>query len=516
MLLSNLVTTSTAVAAVSSRLSKINELAALLSQVTPDEVAPVIAYLSGTPRQGRIGIGGAIVSEARNTLPGRDATLTIEDVDRAFATMAGISGPGATRRRTETLRDLLGRATEQEQDFLVRLLFGELRQGALEGVLIEAVAKAARAPAARVRRATMLAGDLAPVARAALGGGPDALDAFGLRVLQPVQPMLADSAEDVESAVADLGDASLEYKMDGARIQVHKAGDEIVVFSRALRPVTPAVPEVIEAVRALPARELILDGEVLAFRPDGTPRPFQETMRRFGRRLEVDTLRKELPLTPIFFDLLHRDGHDLLDAPQAERFAMLSEISPPSLVVPHRLSPSAQGARAFLDEALAHGHEGLMAKGRDAPYAAGSRGSSWLKVKAVRTLDLVVLAAEWGSGRRQGWLSNLHLGARDPEHGGFVMLGKTFKGLTDAMLAWQTERLLSLEIGRDSYVVHVKPALVVEIAFNDIQVSPQYPGGVALRFARVKRYREDKPASEADTIGTVRQMHAALSRQGEA
>jgi DNA ligase-1 len=278
------------------------------------------------------------------------------------------------------------------------------------------------------------------------------------------------------------------------------------VFSRALRPVTPAVPEVVEAVRAIPASSLILDGEVIALKPDGTPRAFQDTMRRFGRRLEVETLRAELPLTPVFFDLLHADGEDLLDRPQHERFKTLSSLARGPMVIPHRLSPGPEEAARFLEEALTHGHEGVMAKARDSVYAAGSRGSSWLKVKAVRTLDLVVLAVEWGSGRRQGWLSNLHLGARDPVSGGFVMLGKTFKGLTDAMLAWQTQALLALEVARDDYVVHVRPELVVEIAFNDIQTSPHYPGGMALRFARVKRHRPDKPASEADTIDTVRRI----------
>jgi DNA ligase-1 len=353
----------------------------------------------------------------------------------------------------------------------------------------------------------MLAGDLAPVAQAALAGGARALDAFGLQVLRPVQPMLAGAAPNVEEALAALGDLSLEYKLDGARIQVHKAGDEIVVFSRALRPVTPAVPEVVDAVRAMPAASLILDGEVIALKPDGTPRAFQDTMRRFGRRLEVEALRAELPLTPAFFDVLHADGEDLLDRPQHERFGALSSLVPSTLLVPHRLSPSPEQASRFLEQALAHGHEGVMAKSRDSAYAAGSRGSAWLKVKAVRTLDLVVLAVEWGSGRRQGWLSNLHLGARDPVSGGFVMLGKTFKGLTDAMLAWQTQALLALEVARDDYVVHVRPELVVEIAFNDIQASPHYPGGLALRFARVKRHRPDKPASEADTIDTVRRIY---------
>ncbi len=505
--LSTLVASSRAVAGTASRLGKIDHLAALLTQVAPDELPIAIAYLSGATPQGRMGIGGAAIREARDVPPADAASLTLAEVDAVFADVASAAGPGSSRRRTERLRQLLSRATDHEQDFLVRLLFGELRQGALEGVLVDAVARAGGVPAARVRRAAMLAGDLAPVATALRGGGAAALDAFGLRVLQPVQPMLADSADDVAEAVSSLGDAALEYKLDGARIQVHKAGDDVLVFSRALRPVTPAVPEVVEAVRAMPARSLILDGEVIALRPDGTPRAFQDTMRRFGRRLEVATLRAELPLTPAFFDVLHADGEDLLDRPQHERFKALSALAPGPLVIPHRLSPTPDEAARFLEQALAQGHEGVMAKARDSVYAAGSRGSSWLKVKAVRTLDLVVLAVEWGSGRRQGWLSNLHLGARDPVRGGFVMLGKTFKGLTDAMLAWQTQALLALEVARDDYVVHVRPELVVEIAFNDIQASPHYPGGMALRFARVKRHRPDKPASEADTIDTVRHIY---------
>jgi DNA ligase-1 len=505
--LAALVDASRAVADTPSRLGKIEHLSALLTQVAPADLPVAIAYLSGTTPQGRLGIGGAAIREARDVPPAGAASLTLAAVDAVFAELASLTGAGRARRRVERLRHLLSRATEPEQDFLVRLLFGELRQGALEGVLVDAVARAAGVPAARVRRAAMLAGDLAPVAAAVCTGGATALDAFGLRVLQPVQPMLADAASGVAEAMSSLGDAALEYKLDGARIQVHKAGDDVVVFSRSLRPVTAAVPEVVEAVRLMPARSLILDGEVLALRPDGSPRAFQDTMRRFGRRLEVETLRAELPLTPVFFDLLHADGDDLLDRPQHERFKSLTTLAPAQWVIPHRVSPDSEEAARFLELALAQGHEGVMAKARDSVYAAGSRGSAWLKVKAVRTLDLVVLAVEWGSGRRQGWLSNLHLGARDPVSGGFVMLGKTFKGLTDAMLAWQTQALLALEVARDDYVVHVRPELVVEIAFNDIQSSPHYPGGLALRFARVKRHRPDKPASEADTIDTVRRIY---------
>ena len=505
--LAALVEVSAAVAGTRSRLGKIDRLAAFLTQASPAEVPLAIAYLSGAAAQGRIGVGGAAIRQARDVPPAPGPSLTLADVDAILAEVASVAGKGSAGRRVALLRQLMARATADEQDFLTRLLFGELRQGALEGVLVEAVARAARVPAAVVRRAAMLAGELAGVAAAALAGGAGALEAFGLRVMQPVQPMLADTANRVDEAVAALGDASLEYKLDGARIQVHKSGGDIVVFSRNLRPVTEAVPEVVEAVRLMPARTLVLDGEVLAFRPDGRPHAFQDTMRRFGRRLGAGALRAELPLSPMFFDVLHADGQDLLDRGQGERFRILTSIAPAPMVVPHQIGPDAAQAARFLDQALAHGHEGVMAKARDSVYAAGSRGSSWLKIKAVQTLDLVVLAAEWGSGRRKGWLSNLHLGARDPGTGAFVMLGKTFKGLTDAMLAWQTEALLSREIARDAYTVYVRPELVVEIAFNDIQVSPHYPGGLALRFARVKRYRDDKAAGEADTIEAVRRLH---------
>jgi DNA ligase-1 len=344
--------------------------------------------------------------------------------------------------------------------------------------------------------------------------GEAGLDPFRVQLFTPVQPMLADSAEDVAEAVGALDDAAVEYKLDGARVQVHKDGRDVKVYSRALRDVTASVPELVDAARTLPVRSAILDGEVLALRPDGTPWPFQDTMRRFGRRLDVDALKRELPLTTFFFDVLALDDRELLDAPQSDRFSALEAAAGGSLVIPHLTSPGPEAAQAFLNEALARGHEGVMVKLRSSPYAAGSRGSAWLKVKAVRTLDLVVLAAEWGNGRREGWLSNLHLGARDPEHGGFVMLGKTFKGLTDELLAWQTGQFLSREVARDAYTVYVRPELVVEIAFNDIQVSPHYPGGLALRFARVKRYRTDKTAAEADTIETVRAIHRELTRVG--
>ncbi|MDL1862292.1 ATP-dependent DNA ligase, partial [Betaproteobacteria bacterium PRO7] len=402
------------------------------------------------------------------------------------------------------------------QDFLVRLLVGELRQGALEGVMIEAIAAAAGVALAAVRRAAMFAGDLGAVARAALTEGAAGLARFAIELQRPVQPMLAQPAEDIADALARLGTAALEWKLDGARVQVHKAGDDVRVFTRNLNEVTAAVPEIVEAVRAAPARELILDGEAIALAAGGAPQPFQVTMRRFGRKLDVDALRAELPLAAFFFDVLRRDGDSLVERPARERFAALAEALPSALVVPRLVTSDASAAQAFYAEALARGHEGVMAKALDAPYEAGSRGAAWLKVKRAHTLDLVVLAAEWGHGRRRGWLSNLHLGARDPAANSFVMLGKTFKGLTDELLEWQTRELLAREIGRDDYTVYVRPELVVEIAFNDLQASPQYPGGLALRFARVKGYRPDKRADEADTIDAVRAIYAAQAARAAA
>lgn len=507
MKLVDLVDTSRRVTDTSSRLGKSRALADLLLRLPFDEVEIAVGFLAGSTRQGRIGIGWSLIRESRPDTTAESASLELRDVDAAFADIAAISGPGSTRERVRALRALLARATRDEQDFLTRLLFGELRQGALEGVLLEAIARASDVSTAAIRRAAMMTGDLGAVARAALEQGETGLTAFSVRLFQPVQPMLAETAESIEAALQSLGEAALEFKMDGARIQVHKADEEVRVFTRNLRDVTAAAPEIVEAVRVLPARELILDGEVIALAPDRSPHPFQVTMRRFGRKLDVDALRAELPLSPFFFDCLYCDGQSLIDEPQRQRFAVLGDIVPAPLVIPHAVAPARDAAGTFLQGALDRGHEGIMAKARDAGYAAGRRGASWLKLKVARTLDLVVLAAEWGHGRRTGWLSNLHLGARDPARNGFVMLGKTFKGLTDAMLGWQTQKLLELEMHRDDYTVHVRPELVVEIAFNDVQESPVYPGGLALRFARVKRYRPDKSALDADTIETVRRIH---------
>jgi DNA ligase-1 len=513
MLLHELVETSSAVGQTSARLAKIDQLARLLRRLEAAEVDVAIGFLSGEPRQGRIGIGGSTIREAQPPDAASMPVLRLGDVDEAFERIASTVGRGAPVERVRMLRDLLERATAAEQDFLIRLLFGELRQGALEAVLAEAVARAANVSPAAIRRAVMLAGSLAPVARAALAGEQSDLSRFEIQIFQPVQPMLAQTAEDIDEALANLdADVALEWKLDGARIQVHKADDEIKVYSRSLREVTAAVPEVVEAARSLPASQVILDGEVIALRPDGSPETFQRTMQRFGRKLDVERLRPEIPLTPFFFDCLYVNGAAMIDAPQMERFGTLADLAP-AAAVPRLLRPSADEAARFVADTLQRGHEGVMVKGLKSGYAAGRRGQQWLKVKLARTLDLVVLAAEWGHGRRQGWLSNLHLGARGTSGEAFVMLGKTFKGMTDRMLAWQTERLLELEISRDSYTVYVRPELVAEIAFNDIQESPHYAGGLALRFARVKSYRRDKTAADADTIETVRDIYRRTARR---
>jgi DNA ligase-1 len=504
--LADVVSASRSVAGTSGRLEKIGRLASLLKQLAPDEVEIAVAFLSGSPVQGRIGAAWSTLARARSTEPAATAVLELREIDAFFGRIATTSGRGSAGAKDRLLHDLFSRATTDEQDFLVRLISGELRQGALEGVLIEAVARAAAIPGDRIRRAAMLAGALAPVARAVLADAEHDLSRFSLQLFQPIQPMLAETAVDVEEALRDLGEASLEYKLDGARIQVHKSGDDIKVYTRNLRDVTAAVPEVIEAGRTIQARQLVLDGEAIALRPDGTPHPFQITMRRFGRKLDVERMRATLPVVPIFFDCLYLDGDALIDEPHAHRAAALSGLVPAKFVVPRIVTARAAEAAAFFERSLRTGHEGVMAKAVNGFYAAGRRGQAWLKVKRARTLDLVVLAAEWGHGRRRGTLSNLHLGARN-DVGAFVMLGKTFKGLTDEMLGWQTKKLLDLEVARDAYTVYVRPELVVEIAFNDLQESPVYPGGLALRFARVKRYRTDKSAGEVDTFATVQQLY---------
>lgn len=506
MYLRELADTSNAVAQARGRLEKVALLAGVLKHASHEELRIVVAFLSGATLQGRLGVGWSVLGQVRTTAPAREGSLSVCDVDEAFNRVVAFKGAGSTKSRIGVLSDLFGRATELEQDFLFRLMSGALRQGALEGVLAESVARAAGVAPKLIRQAAMMCGDLGEVACAAMRSGGEALAAYSIQVFRPVEPMLASTADSVKEALSSFGEAAFEYKIDGARIQVHKAGDEVRVYSRALREVTAAVPEVVARVRRLPVGEVILDGEVIALQHDGTPFPFQETMRRFGRRSDAEHVRDALPLTPFFFDCLMRDGHALTTAPQRERFGALVALAGDA-VIPHRTIADARDAQSFFDAAIAAGHEGVMAKSAAAPYEAGSRGSAWLKIKRVRTLDLVVLAAEWGSGRRRGWLSNLHLGARDERRGGFVMLGKTFKGLTDEILEWQTRALLDREVTRDGHIVFVRPELVVEIAFNDLQESPQYPGGLALRFARVKGYRPDKSPAAADTLETLQHIY---------
>jgi len=509
MNLSEIVNTSTVVASTSSRGKKVELLADVLRRLAPDEVAIAIGFFTGWPRQGKLGIGWATLDAARPPNAAVEATLTIAEVDQAFTALKAVKGSNSAAQRRRVLGDLMTRATSAEQQFLFALGVGEVRQGALEGVMAEAVAKAVNLPGDRVRRAAMLAGDLGAVAEAILAEGEAGLAHWSLQLFRPVQPMLADSAPNVQEALQEFGDgvaAALEWKLDGARIQVHKQGDRIAIYTRSLNDVTTAVPEVTEAVRAFPAEELILDGEVIALDAAERPLPFQVTMRRFGRRLDVDALRAQIPVSPFFFDILRVDGEDLLDQQLHQRLTRLDAIVPASMRVPRTVTADVDEAKRFEAGALERGHEGLMAKSLSAPYAAGRRGSAWLKVKTARTLDLVVLAVEWGSGRRKGWLSNIHVGARDPVNGGFVMLGKTFKGMTDEILEWQTKELLARETRREGHIVHVRPELVVEVAFNEVQRSPHYPGGVALRFARIKGYRHDKRPEEADTIESVLEL----------
>lgn len=511
-LLNGVVSTWKRVSETSSRTGKVRALAECLKSLGADEVEIGVLYLAGELAQGKFGIGYAALRDAAEQEGSATPQLTLAEVDRQFSEIAVIRGSGSGARRAEALRSLFDRATQEEREFLVRLLVGELRQGALGGVMVDAIAVAAGLPVSDVRRASMYASNLGVLARVALTQGVSGLAAFQLQTLSPIAPMLAQSAADVADALSQLGgEAAFEWKVDGARIQAHKAGDTIRIYTRSLNEVTHAVPEIEEAIRAMPSREIVLDGEVVALDHSGKPRPFQITMRRFGRKLDVAALRAELPLHAFFFDCLRIDGQSIADQPARERFDALTRAVPEPLVVPRMITRDAAEARAFYDDALARGHEGVMAKALDSPYEAGNRGASWLKIKRAHTLDLVVLAAEWGHGRRTGRLSNLHLGAWDAQSGEYVMLGKTFKGLTDALLEWQTQEFLEREVRRDQWTVYVRPELVVEIAFNDIQASAQYPGGLALRFARVKGYRPDKRVDQADTMDTIRKIYAAQS-----
>ncbi len=509
-LLVSLVGTSQRVAATPARVGKIHELAMFLGQLGSDELGIAAHYLAGETPQGRIGIGYASLASAAASPPASEPTLSLADLDSRLTAVKQTRGRGSAARRKQELEELFRLATPDEQTLLLRLLTGELRQGALAGIMVEAIAAAAHIPVAAVRRAAMYANTLGAVARVALLDGSAGLDAFQLELFLPVAPMLAQTAADVGQALASLrGEVAFEWKLDGARIQVHRQDGEVRIYSRALNDVTDALPEIVETVGTFPARGFILDGEVIAVDPAGRAHPFQITMSRFGRRRNVAAARAGLPLQAFFFDCLRLNADSVADRSTAERFGLLLEAVPPPWRIPRLVTDSEAAARTFYEAALAAGHEGLVAKSLQAPYEAGNRGGSWLKIKRTHTLDLVVLAAEWGHGRRRGKLSNLHLGAHDPATGGYVMLGKTFKGLTDAVLEWQTQQLLARETHRDPLTVYVRPELVVEVAFSDLQASSRYPGGLALRLARVKRYRDDKRAQDADDMRSVRRIYEA-------
>ena len=506
MLLTELADVSRAVSQTSARLAKVAALAEALRSAKGDEVPVVVAYLSGELPQRQIGVGWAALRSV--PAPAAEPSLTVLAVDEAFSRIGAVAGKGSTAERKRLVGELFALATADEQYFLVRLLSGELRQGALDGVMTDAVAKAAEVPAAEVRRAVMLSGSLAATAQAALDGGSSALGRFGLQVGRPLKPMLASSEASIEEALGRIdGAAAVEWKLDGIRVQAHIGDGTVRLFTRSLDDITDRLPEVVTALAALPVHDAVFDGELIALRADGRPYAFQDTASRAAS--EVDALRASrqsagsVTLSAFLFDALHLNGADLIDEPDAARHAALASVVPSAMLMPRLVTESVEEATAFFLDAVSRGHEGVVVKSLTTPYAAGRRGAGWIKVKPRHTLDLVVLAVEWGHGRRQGWLSNLHLGARDPSTGGWVMLGKTFKGLTDELLTWQTARFLELEDHRDDYTVYVHPEQVVEIAFDGVQRSPRYPGGVALRFARVLRYREDKTAAEADTIDTV-------------
>lgn len=509
MLLLDVAGASVDVGNTSSRLIKVSRIADLLHTAAPDTelIAIIVSWLSGELRQRQIGVGWASLRSL--PAPATDPALTVAGVDAAFTEIGSVSGQGAQARRAALIAGLFAAATETEQAFLLRLLSGELRQGALAGIMTDAVAKAAALPATSVQRAAMLSGNLAAVAAAALSGGAPALAAFTLRVGRPVGPMLAQPATSVDDALERHGGTTIfEAKLDGARVQIHRAGDDVTVYTRSLDDVTARLPEVVEATLALPVHQLVADGEAIALRPDNRPHRFQITASRFGRSVDVAAAFAAQPLSVFFFDILHHDGVDLLDAPTIDRLAALDALVPARHRVDRLATSDNARAAEFLNATLAAGHEGVMAKSPTAPYQAGRRGAGWLKVKPVHTLDLVVLAVEWGSGRRRGKLSNIHLGARDPVTGEFVMVGKTFKVMTDAMLEWQTTRFTELARGgTDGYVVQLRPEQVVEIALDGVQASKRYPGGLALRFARVVRYRDDKSPAEADTIDAVRALY---------
>jgi DNA ligase-1 len=512
VLLADVVVASAAVAATRARTAKAAAIAGALRAAGPGEVGPVAAWLAGELPQGRVGVGWRTLSRGLPD-PAPAASLTVAAVDAALTALAATTGTGSTTRREALLGEVLAAATGEEQRFLVRLLGGELRQGALEGVLLDAVAAAAGVPPATVRRAAMLAGRLDETATTALTGGEEALAAVGLRVGRPVRPMLAGPGSSLDAALADLGtEVTVEHKLDGARVQVHRDGDDVRVWTRTLREVTAGVPELVACVRALPCRAAVLDGETLALDDDGRPRAFQDTMSRFGSDATDPDDAAGVLLSPFFFDVLHLDGRDLLDEPLATRLDALDGLLAAEEAAPLRMPgvrrPTPEQAAAVLDEALAAGHEGVVVKALDSPYAAGRRGRAWQKVKPVHTLDLVVLGVEWGYGRRSGKLSNIWLGARDPAGGEPLMVGKTFKGMTDELLDWQTATLPAHARAEHPWGLELRPEVVVEVALDGAQRSTRYPGGVALRFARVLRYRPDRSPADADTVDAVRALLA--------
>jgi DNA ligase-1 len=512
----DLVTTSGEVAATRSRLAKREALAGLLSRAEPEDIEIVVAYLAGELRQRRTGVGWASLRSLPE--PAETPSLTLAEIDAELDRISRLNGPGSATERGNAVQAMFARATAPEQAFLGGLISGEIRQGALDSAMLDAVAAASGVPLTEVRRAVMLRGATGPVALAALTQGRDAVLEFGLEVGQPIRPMLASTAPDIAQAMTKLGDGtavSIDTKLDGIRVQVHKDGDEVRVFTRSLDDITGRLVDVEAATRMLAAERLILDGEAITLDSDGRPRPFQETASRTATQAEAAVVEGDSPagvISPFFFDILHVDGLDVIDLPLRERLEHLERVVPESFRVSRLTTADPEAGEQFFLDQVSAGQEGVVLKSLDATYDAGRRGAAWIKVKPRHTLDLVVLAVEWGSGRRKGWLSNIHMGARDPETGGFVMLGKTFKGMTDEMLKWQTERFAELALEpdtiHDNYVVPVRPEQVVEIAFDGLQRSSRYPGGLALRFARVLRYRDDKPATEADTIDFVRSLAA--------
>ena len=507
LMLTDIVAASRDVAATRSRLKKIERLSGVLRQLESAELPAAVGFLCGELRQGRLGLGPRSLQRLRAQPESAGSRVSVLELDAVFQALEALSGKGVASERDQLLAALFARLDAEERQFVVRLILGELRQGALESIVLDALAEAARVSKESIRKAMLFAGDPAQVAASALRGGEAELLAFTIQLFRPLRPMLAQSAKDAVEAFSRTAPAAAEYKLDGARIQLHREGDRVAIYSRYGNDLSEALPEIVELGRSFNAQSLVLDGEVIALRADGRPQPFQVTMQRVGRKLGVASARSDLPLRAFFFDCLWADGQVLVEQPNSARWqALCAAVSPAARVTRVEVT-AAEEAEAALTAALASGNEGIVVKSLASTYEAGRRGAGWIKVKPAPTLDLVVLAAEWGSGRRQGRLSNLHLGARDPESGGFVMLGKTFKGLTDAMLDWQTQKFLELAMERSDWVVRVRPEIVVEIAFDGLQKSSTYPGGLALRFARVKRYRPDKPASDADTIQFVRELY---------